>query len=61
MIGFLGDFEISNVHGGKITIHYTTENFSNGESFVIFVNGKLVLRDEGLRSKDSISPNNITD
>jgi len=45
MIGFAGNFEISNVHGGQVTIHYTTENFMDGESFVIIVDGKVVKRD----------------
>lgn len=61
MIGFAGNFEIANVHGGQVTIHYTTENFMDGESFVIIVDGKVVKRDHGVMSKNREKPNDMTD
>lgn len=50
-----------NSHGGSITVHYTTDNFMVGENFVIIVDGKVIMRDEGIRTKDSTKVNNMTE
>jgi|LakMenEpi03Aug12_release.lakeMendotaPanAssembly.Ray.scaffolds.fasta_scaffold1814193_1 hypothetical protein len=40
-----------------MTIHYTTENLMIGESFVVIVDGKVIMRDEGIRTKDTTKLN----
>ena len=44
-----------------MTIHYTTENFMIGESFVVIVDGKVIMRDEGIRTKDTTKLNQMTE
>lgn len=61
MIGFAGHFKVVNAHGGSITIHYTTENLMIGESFVVIVDGKIISKDEGIRTKESTKENNMTE